>query len=282
MLHPAWAFRLTLAYEYMSRTKQMGRTGNRSRRGEETTGRPTSSSLRISDWPQVSRSCRAWDQKLSSWFRVPWQRGGLTNLWQRRNQNMRAALQSRGRCCVQKQHGKCSFWGCATESSFENLSGPQWRVNSVNSLTCGRSNTEESTRFDKAFKSVQFYKSNVTQKSRKLKTCDTKVQEKKRSQVWRDRYGWCVLGPFRCFLRKRLLWTRGDRVRCIYVKHQRARGQLVKQMRERIPKKEEKRTVWRNTKHESIQHKNDKKTIQTVHFAFVKGTQKGKYKQTNK
>ena len=80
-----------------------------------------------------------------------------------------------------------------------------------------------------------------------------------------------------------MLWTRGDRVRCIYVKHQRASGQLVKQMRERIPKKEEKRTVWRNTKHESIQHKNDKKTIQTVHFAFVKEPRKkNTNKQTNK
>ena len=33
----------------------------------------------------------------------------------------------------------------------------------------------------------------------------------------------------------------GDRKRCIYVRHQRARGQLVKQMRKRIPEKEEKK-----------------------------------------
>lgn len=78
------------------------------------------------------------------------------------------------------------------------------------------------------------------------------------------------LGPLGAFWGNVLLWTRGDRKRCIYVKHQRARGQLVKQMRERIPEKEEKRTVWRSTKHESIQHKHDKKIIQTVQFALVK------------
>ncbi len=65
-----------------------------------------------------------------------------------------------------------------------------------------------------------------------------------------------------------MVWTRGDRKRRIYVKHQRARGQLVKQMRERIPEKEEKRTVWKSTKHGSIQHKMKRKTIQTVQFVF--------------
>lgn len=77
---------------------------------------PTSSSLRISDWPQVWRSCRAWDQKLSSWFRAPLQRGGLTNLRQRRNHKVRAALQPPGPCRFQKQR----FSG--SESSAENPS----------------------------------------------------------------------------------------------------------------------------------------------------------------
>lgn len=88
MLHLAWSFRPTPGYEYARRTKQMERKQEQGGavRGEGRGGgggdrrAPTSSSLRISDWPQVSRSCRAWDQKVSSWLRVPWQRGGLTNL----------------------------------------------------------------------------------------------------------------------------------------------------------------------------------------------------------
>lgn len=81
MLHLALSFRPTPVYEYMSRTKQMEDERKQEQEGGVgMTCRPTSSSLRISDWPQVSRSCRAWDQKLSSWFRVPLQRGGLMNL----------------------------------------------------------------------------------------------------------------------------------------------------------------------------------------------------------
>lgn len=114
MLHLACSFRLTLVYEYMSRAEQIEeKTKQKQEEEEEGWGgqiRPTSSSLRISDCPQVSRSCRACDQKLSSWFMVPWQRGGLTNLWQRRNQNMRAALPSRHRWCSM---GKAGFLGSA-------------------------------------------------------------------------------------------------------------------------------------------------------------------------
>lgn len=78
---------------------------------------PTSSSLRISDWPQVSRSCRVWDQKLSSLLKAPWLRGGLINLWQCRNQNMRAAQQSGGWCCIQSSMGNAVFMGCQAEES---------------------------------------------------------------------------------------------------------------------------------------------------------------------
>lgn len=57
----------------------------------------------------------------------------------------------------------------------------------------------------------------------------------------------------------------GDRKRCIYVRHQRARGQLVKQMRKRIPEKEEKKDSLE--KHKTWQHttQDEEKIIQ---FAF--------------
>lgn len=166
------------------------RRGDRSRRRVWITTGPTSSSLRISDWPQVSRSCRAWDQKLSSWFRVPWQRGGLTNLWQRRNQNMRAAL----RVSRPVQHGKCSFWAAYWRIPFENLSGPHWGF-IVNSLTCGGSNAEESARLDKAFLK-EFNLTKVTKKKQKIESMWRKSSgEKKKSSVKRHirlMYPWAL------------------------------------------------------------------------------------------
>lgn len=43
-----------------------------------------------------------------------------------------------------------------------------------------------------------------------------------------------------------LFLIRGDRNKCIYAKHQRTCETLVKQMRERIPEKEEKKAVWKS------------------------------------
>lgn len=58
-----------------------------------------------------------------------------------------------------------------------------------------------------------------------------------------------------------LVWTGGDRKRRVYVKHQRARGQLVKQMGKRIPEKEREEDSLEKHKRVSIQHEMMRKQI---------------------
>lgn len=79
------------------------------------------------------------------------------------------------------------------------------------------------------------------------------------------------------------MWTGGDRKRRVYVKHQRARGQLVKQMGKRIPEKEREEDSLEKHKRVSIQHEMTRKQIYLLLSADKKimGTKKKKKKITD-
>lgn len=209
---------------------------------QETIFLPTSSSLRISDWPQVSRSWRVWDQKLSSLLKAPWLRGGLINLWQCSNQNMRAAQQSEGRCCIQSSMGKWSFLGCQAEESLLKMSqGVPLQL-----IICLETAPIMSRPLVSQGFKVDYWVTTPRKKKKKkeggnLGAWVTKMDGRERRYMSGVSAVWALSGEMGFVL------ERGNRKRCIYVKHQRAGWQLVKQMRDRIPEKGKKknRTVWK-------------------------------------
>lgn len=168
MLHLAWSFRPTPVYEYMSRTKQM--EGQRKQEqeggGDEKAGLPPAPGESLtghrSRGPAEpgTRSCPpgSGSHGNEGGWRIYDNAG--TRTWEQRCGAVSRPVS------LTKAAWEMQFFGCVLKNPFENLSGPHWGF-TVNSLPCGSSNAEESARLDKAFKRVQFYKSNVIQKKKK-------------------------------------------------------------------------------------------------------------------